>query len=1031
MWLLGGFRVSVGSRLVEGGRWRIRKAASLIKLLSLSPGHRMHREQIMDVLWPELGRQAAANNLRYNVHVARRVLEPDGAAGYLRLAGEELVLCPGGRLWVDVDAFKEAATVARCSREPAAYRAAIDLYAGELLPEDRYEEWTEGHREELRATFLALLLELARLYEERGEHAAAIEALRRVLSEEPAREEAHAGLMRLYARTGRRAEALRQYEMLRSTLRREFGVAPHEESTRLYREILSGRREPTGGAPEDRRPEEDTGTGPHNLPVPRDSFVGREREVAGIKRALSMTSLLTLTGTGGSGKTRLAVEVARDLLGAYPDGIWLVEFAPLSEPARVPQAVAVALGVREQPGQPLDDTLAGFLRARRTLLLLDNCEHLVDAVAGLVDKLLSSCPRLKMLATSREPLEVPGEVNWRVDPLSVPGAGSAPATGSLESYGAIKLFLDRARSRLPAFKLTPENAGAVAEACRKLDGLPLAIELAAARITALAVEQVAQRLEDSLKVLAGGSRTAAERQRTMRAALDWSYDLLEEPEKRLFRRLSVFAGGWTLEAAEAVGADGGGGGERAAEPPVLDLIFRLVSKSLITADAPPGGEPARYRMLEPVRQYAREKLEESGEAERVLERHAAFFLALAEEAESRLTGPDQEAWLDRLEMEHDNLRAVRRWAREAGKEEAGLRLAGALWRLWYTRGHLEEGRGWLEEALSGGDDTPSPARANALNGAGALAFQSGDPQRAERYFEQSLLVARALDDKPGMARALNNLASAANSQGRHERAKELLEQALALDRELGDVRGVAYSLGELGHTAFWNKDFVRAAEYLEESLALHRSLGDRRSIALTLSNLGTIARHTGQPQKAARLYGESLEAAREVGDSWLTTNILIEVGCFLAERDGDGWAASVLGAADRSRRELGFELEPHTLKDHEEAVRRLRTGLGERAFEAAWNQGRSMSLEEVVRRAIPQRRPKKTPAASGHAGLTRREREVVALLAQGMSNRRIAAELFVSEFTVATHIRNALKKLGLESRTQLAVWAATRLRADR
>lgn len=1015
VWLLGSFRVSVGSRKVGEGEWRLRKARSLVKLLALSPGHRMHRERVMDLLWPELDARAAANNLRGALHVARRTLSPTPtiASRYLRLTGDELALCPGASLWVDVDAFEEAGAEARRSREPAVYRTAIELYTGELLPEDLYEDWAEVHREQLRETFLALLLELAGLYEERKEHGRAIEVLERALSCEPAREEAHIALMRLYALSGQRREALRQYELLGRVLRRELSA----ESRRLHEEILSGLFPPA----EDRPPEEAPDAGPHNLPASRTSFVGRERDVVEVKRLLSMTNLLTLTGAGGCGKTRLALEVAGELVGSYPDGVWLVELAPLSEPELVPQTVAEALGVRGQPGRTLTDTLTESLRKSKALLLLDNCEHLIEAAAHLADRLLSSCSSLRILATSREPLGVAGEVNWSVSPLSVPDTDSLPAAEDLTRYESVRLFVERARSRLPTFEVTRENARSVAEVCRKLDGIPLAIELVTARITALAVEQVAERLEDSLKLLAGGPRTATRRHQTMRAALEWSYELLSEDERRLFRRLSVFAGRWTLEAAEAVG--GGDGIERGK---VLDLLGRLVDKSLVVTEA---GEGAlRYRMLEPARHYARERLEESGEAERVRKRHAAFFLALAEEAEPELIGPEQAARLLQLEREHDNLRAVRRWARESGRKELGLRLAGALWRFWFTRGHLEEGQGWIEEALSSSNGVLSDARSRALNGAGALAWQRGAAEQAEAYFEQSLAVCQELDDKPGMARAINNLAVIASSRGDYTRARELLARCLALDRELGDMRGVAYSLGELGHLAFFRGEFGQAAEYLEQALALHRRLGDKRSVGLTLSNLGAIARRTGKLQRAAQLHGESLNVVREIDDEWLTACMLIEVGCLLAQQGRAERAACVLGAADKTCKEIGFELEPHMLADYESAVEQVRLDLIDQAFEAAWNTGHAMSLEDAVDYALSDQEDRPSPISERSTpeptGLSRREQEVAALVARGLTNRRIAAELFISERTVETHVHNILGKLGFGSRAQLAARAA-------
>jgi predicted ATPase/DNA-binding SARP family transcriptional activator len=555
VWLLGDFRVSVGSRLIEEGQWRLRKAAGLIKLLSLEPGNRMHRERVMDLLWPNLEAEAATNNLHRTLHATRHVLEPQVPAAdscYLRFRAEQLELCPEGALWVDAKAFEEAAATARRARDPAAYRAAVDLYAGELLPGDRYEAWAEDRRQDLRLTYLSLLLEMTRLHEEREDYEPAIEALGRVVAEEPAHEGAHTGLVRLYALGGRRDEALKQYERFREDLRRKFAREPNAASRRLHEEILADRFPPTH--PSGERPTEDAdGDRRHNLPVAQSSFVGRERELVEVKRALAMTRLLTLTGAGGCGKTRLALEVAGDLVGAYPDGVWLVELAPLSDPALVSNAVAAALGVRERPDLPLTAALVDSIGSKQMLLVLDNCEHLIDACARLVDTLLRSCKHLRVLATSREALGVAGEANWLVPSLTVPDAGHLPAAQSPAQYEAVRLFVDRARSRLPAFVLTPENAPAVVKVCRRLDGIPLAIELATARMTALTVEQIAGRLEDSLGLLTTGSRTAAPRQRTLKATLAWSYELLSEPERKLFGRLSVFAGGWTLEAAKAVG----------------------------------------------------------------------------------------------------------------------------------------------------------------------------------------------------------------------------------------------------------------------------------------------------------------------------------------------------------------------------------------------------------------------------------------------------------------------------------------------
>jgi predicted ATPase/DNA-binding SARP family transcriptional activator len=654
--LLGGFGVWVGPGLIEEDRWRLRKARSLIKLLTLAPGHSLHREQVMEALWPGLGVRKASNNLHQILHAARRVFEPSALASdnaacsssYLLLRDEQLLLCPEGPLWVDVEAFEEAAATARYTMEPAAFGAALDLYAGELLPEDRYEVWLEERRAQLRELYLSLLIELGALLEEREKFEEAIEALERVVAQEPIHEGAQVGLMRLYALSGRRREALSQYERLREALSRQFGRRPEVATRRLQQEIWAGTfphhsdLPPVGHTLEEEAPSA-AGTARHNLPIARTSFVGREREKLEVKWHLAMTRLLTLTGAGGCGKTRLAVEVVRDLVGAYPDGVWLVGLAPLSEAELVEQAVAQALGVREQPNRPLLETLKDTLRTKKMLLVLDNCEHLLEAVVGLVDALLDCCPGLRVLVTSRETLNAAGEVNWVVPSLTAADVQGPSTLPELEAYESVRLFVDRARQRDPSFVLSVGNAQAVSQICQRLEGIPLAIELAAARMGALSAEQLSLRLDDPLKVLSTGGRTADPRHRSLRATLEWSFELLSEGERVLFKRLSVFAGGWTLEAAEEVCS-----GEGIEQGDVLEVLSGLVDKSLVVAEATEGNGALRYRILEPIRQYGQERLQGSGESEAIRSRHAASFVALAERAWPELRGPQQVMWLKRL-----------------------------------------------------------------------------------------------------------------------------------------------------------------------------------------------------------------------------------------------------------------------------------------------------------------------------------------------------------------------------------------------
>ncbi len=435
-------------------------------------------------------------------------------------------------------------------------------------------------------------------------------------------------------------------------------------------------------------------TCPNNLPIQLSSFIGRERAIAELKGLLSTTRLLTLTGAGGSGKTRLALQMATNLLADFEHGVWWVELAALTDPTLVPQQVASSLGISEQPGRQLMDTLSDALQPKKLLLVLDNCEHLIAACAQLVETLLRSCADLRILTTSREAFTIPGETIWPVPSLGVPDAYHLPPREGLVKYEAVHLFIERAVSVLPTFRLTQENASALAQVCRRLDGLPLAIELAAARVKVLSVEQIAARLDDSYRLLAGGSRTALPRQQTLQATIDWSHHLLSEKERILFRRLSVFMGGFTLEAAEAVCAGNG-----IEQDEVLDLLSHLIDKSLV-AVAQRSGE-ARYRLLETIRQYGQDKLQEFGEAANLRRNHCDWYVGLSERAESEILGARQGSWFDRLEVEHDNLRAALGWSLEQKEAETAARMGAAIWRFWLLRGYMSEGRRWLERALAG------------------------------------------------------------------------------------------------------------------------------------------------------------------------------------------------------------------------------------------------------------------------------------------------------------------------------------------
>ena len=802
-----------------------------------------------------------------------------------------------------------------------------------------------------------------------------------------------------------------------------------------------------------------------NLPLEVSSFVGREEELAEVGRLLAGAHVLTLVGAGGSGKTRLALRAAREATGSFADGVWLVELAPLADPSLVPEAVAGVLGVREQPGLSTVEALTRYLQDRKVLLLLDNCEHLVDACAVLVDALLPWCPRLRVLATSREALRVDGERVWTIPPLAAPDPESPPDPDALGRNEAVGLFVERASAVAPAFALGAENAAAVASVCVRLDGLPLAIELAAARMRVLSVAQISSRLDDCFSLLTDGGRTALPRHKTLRAAMDWSHDLLPEDERILFRRLSVFAGSWTLSAAEEVCA-----GDGFEEDDTLDLLSHLVDKSLVLV-TDEGGSPsgeARYRILEPVRQYASEKLAGSGETREIRRRHAAFFLVLAEEADSGLEGTEQAVWLERLDGEHDNIRAALSWALgRNGDAGLGLRMGAALGEFWYLRGY-REGRRWLEEALAKAEQTPTVARARALQRVSWLAIYQGDFDRAERAGEEGLALEdvqlfqsrggikvaaelkrtlglavanrgqleRAMDlfgeslalsseagDRRGFAHSLFRLGMGSREQGDYGRATERLEEALALCRESGDPALAASILTHLGYTFLLKDDLDRATAFLEDAAAMLREQGHRVYLALSLAYLGWAALLRGNSRRARALHSESLELRREVGDKPAAAESLGALAC-VAEVQGEArLSGRLFGAAVALREEIGMQQDPSDHALQEPYLAAARSRLDGASWEAAFAEGRAMSFESAVEYALAIEEhpvvstvPAQQPSPERPAGLTTREVEVLRLVASGMSSARVAEELFVSPRTVDTHLTSIYRKLGVSSR---------------
>ncbi len=966
LYLLGAFRIERASQVIA---LPTRKVESLLAYLALFPEPHS-REKLAALLWGDSTDEQARHSLRSALTTLRSKLGDD-----ILLADRETVqINPDYPRWVDAREFQQSV-----ADHP---QSAIELYQGDLLA-DFYDDWIEPERERLRVLYHDSLLQMAQEVRSHSQYARAIELAHKVLASDPANEKAYQHIIFCLAAAGDRIGAIKQYDECQKKLHDELGVEPSQETVGLREQI---ERELTGAPAREALLT--------NVPVPLTSFIGRQSELAEIKQLLATTRLLTLTGAGGCGKTRLAIQVATDLAGRdvpaerlYKNGVWWVELASLSDAALVPTSVATVFGLRESRDMPLMTVLTNYCRARQMLLVMDNCEHLIDACARLTDTLLSACPKLQILTTSREALSISGETTFRVPSLACPDSNPLPSIDALQDYAAVHLFVERAAAALPGFGLTRDNAPAIVQVCRQLDGIPLAIELAAARTTVLSVKQIAARLDNRFRLLTSGSRMALPRQQTLRATVDWSYDLLPDDERGLLQCLSVFAGGWTLEAAEAVCCRESGEGRCMS---VLELLSHLIDKSLVVLDQH-GGE-ARYRLLETIRQYAREKLDESGETRQARDHHLEYYCQLAEQAEPELQGAEQISWLDRLDAEHDNLRTALAWAQKGGSLETGLCLAGALWRFWVIRGHLREGREQLETMLARPESAGlRKGRAKALCAAGLLAYWLGDDALAHSYLEESAAIGRKLGEpgKRGLAYALHFLTFLARDDKTERR---LLEDDLKLFRELGDPWGIAHvffclgnlaqhegdlaearrnyeeslaifrsvgapidinrTLGRLGKLALQQSNYAQARSILQEVLGFHRMTGSKPFMTETLWLLGVVAVREGDYARAKLLYSECLAVEQEVGILGNFAECSIGLAGVAVAENCPERAARLLGAAEMQVEARGGMLEDFDRAEHQRLANLLRQQLDEAKFHAAWAEGRAMTLEQAIEYAL-------------------------------------------------------------------------------
>jgi non-specific serine/threonine protein kinase len=721
---------------------------------------------------------------------------------------------------------------------------------------------------------------------------------------------------------------------------------------------------------------------PHNLPLSLTSFVGRQGEMEEVARLLGTARLVTLLGSGGCGKTRLAIQIARNTLEKYPDGVWLVELASLSDPSLAAASVALALGLREESGRPIVETIAEHLASRSALLVLDNCEHITPTCAALAHTLLAAAPALRILATSRQALGVAGETLWRIPSLSVPDPASTPQPRQVVNrYESVRLFLDRAGAVQPTFTLTDQNAWTVAQICGRLDGIPLAIELAAARVKVLPVAQILSRLEDRFRLLTSGGSAALQRQQTLRAAVDWSYELLEPKEQQLFQRISVFAGGLFLEAAESVCS-----GDGIGEEEILDLLEHLVDKSLLTPEEGSEGT-ARYRLLETLRAYGKERLHHASGWEVYVGRHAEFYRALAERAAPELVGAEQASWLNRLQEEHDNLRQAIETAHEKEESPSALSMSASLWRFWWTRGLWQEGNRRISRALELTGDRRDPTRVSALHGSavlarclgdyatahdrieacisiaretgdreglawslkelGNVAYVKGDHDAAKTAYEESLIHCRAIDDRHGIAGVLHNLGSVALGQEDYARARQLYEESLMLERELGDRTGEAITLNGLGTSARFQGDDAAALSYHEQGLSLQRELGERSGIAYSLGELGLLAANAHDFRRGRTYLVESLVILREMGDRQGIADGLERCAALEFRQNLPERALVLYGASRALRETLGAEAAPSDRRRIQEDLGALWNEVGADGAAAVFAKGRTMSLDRA------------------------------------------------------------------------------------
>lgn len=985
---LGAIQVTLAGAPVTDLRYD--KLRALLSFLAVEGERPQRREALTGLLWPDLPEDGARANLRQALASLRTAIGDRTAQPPLLLITRESVgWNPAADAYVDVAAFEELLRAARrhahhqadeCRQCAQWLAQAVELYRGSFLAQfslpdsGPFEQWAVTKRENLQRQAQEALARLVSYHARQGEYEQAERYVRRQLEIEPWDESAHRQLMRLLAAGGRRTQALTHYEQCRRLLWDELSVEPEAETVALFEQIQLQREDAPQAAaisPAAAEPR------PHLPPQPTP-FVGREAELREIAALLANPAcrLLTLTGAGGIGKTRLALQVATMQLGVFADGVFFVSLAAVDSVNLLVAVIAEVIGCPLHSQESAKAQLLKYLRLKTLLLVLDNFEHLL-AGADLLAEIRAAAPAVRLLVTSRERLALQGEWIFTVHGLSYPLVGTQPDATKAElaaQYSAMHLFLQTAMRLQPGLALTPAETASITRICQLVEGMPLAIELAAAWMRVLSPQEIALEIERSLTFLAVDLRDVPERHRSLRAVFEHSWQLLAPREQDVFRKLAVFRGGCERAAAEQVAGAS------------LPLLAALVDKSLLRRTA-----AGRYELHEHLRQYGMQKLEEAGQTEATADRHLAYFLSLAETAEPHLQEAHSTAWLDRLQAEHDNLRAALSWSLAGGSSEGGLRLAAALWVFWWVRGHTGEGRAWLAALLAPNGSAPPTQRARALRAAGALAYYQADLLAAEQQLRRALALFQEVGDLHGISRALRNLSVVLGEQSKFAEARAYAEESLALARTLGDKQNLANVLSDLGVLDYFLGDCARALPYLEESLALNRSLDDQHDIAIRLHNLAEVLGAMGDYARALQLYAESLALFRAAENDYGVAftlqaqgNIYCAQGAVpqaqalmhdalalfrkLGDRQGMGLAllglagatielgqlecaARLLGALDHLLAEKSVTFKPPDVDRCRRMTAAVRAQLPPEQFAPAWEAGRQLSLEDALDRA--------------------------------------------------------------------------------